>query len=92
MCIEYTQDQVDLLNPTPRDVQLGAIIDQCAGASAKKVIAKRRVGFVTGNVNSYAWVLISLAQLDKIKTYNQLSAYIVELQRERDKEKETSCV
>ena len=92
LCVEYTQYQINLLNTTPRDVQLGATIDQCSGASAKKVIAKRRVDFVTGNVNSYAWVLISLAQLDKIKTYNQLSAYIVELQRERDKEKETSCV
>ena len=39
LCIEYAQDQVDLLNPTSRDVQLGAIIDQCSGASAKKVIA-----------------------------------------------------
>ena len=36
LCVEQTQDQIDLLNPTPRDVQLGAIIDQCSGKSAKK--------------------------------------------------------
>ena len=67
LCIEYTQDQVDLLNPTPRDVQLGVIIDQCSGASAKKVIAKRRIDFVTGNINRYARISNDPAQLEKIK-------------------------
>ena len=84
LCVEQTQDQIDLLNPTPRDVQLGAIIDQCSGKSAKKVIAKRRVNFVTGNINSYARVLNGPAQIEKIKTFNQLTTSIAELRRDRD--------
>ena len=56
------------------------------------MIAKRRVDFVTGNINSYARILNDPAQLEKIKTYNQLSASIAELQRERDEQKETARV
>jgi hypothetical protein len=35
---EMSSDQFELLNPTARarDVQLGAIIDQCTGDAAKK--------------------------------------------------------
>jgi hypothetical protein len=88
--VEITQDQIDLLNPTPRDVQVGAIVDQCAGESAKKVIAKRRIDIVSGNVNSYARVLNGAAQLDKIKTYNQLAASIAIIRKERDEKKEAN--
>ena len=90
LCIEHTKDQVDLLNPTPRDVQIGAIIDQCSGKAAKKMIAKRRVDFVTGNINSYARILNGPAQLEKIKTYNQLAASIAELQRDREERKKAA--
>ena len=82
--VAVSRDQVGLLNPTLRDVQLGAILNQCTGRKAKKVIAKRRVDFVSGNVNSYARILNGSAQLEKIKTCNQLSASIAQLQRERD--------
>ena len=85
--VAVSRDQVGLLNPTFCDVQLGAILDQCTGCKAKKVIAKRRVEFVSGNVNSYARILNGPAQLEKIKTYNQLSASIAQLQRERDVQK-----
>ena len=88
--VEVTQDQVDLLNPTPRDVQIGAIIDQCIGKKAKKKIARRRIDFVTGNVNSYARILNGPAQIEKIKTYNQLSASIAQLQRDREANTEAS--
>ena len=66
--VAITRDQVDLLNPTPRDVQIGAIIDQCTGRKAKKVIAKQRIDFVSGNVNSHACILNGPQQLSKIKT------------------------
>ena len=75
--VEISRDQVDLLNPTPRDVQLGAILDQCTGRKAKKVIANRRIDSITGN--SYARILSGPTQLEKIKTYNQLSASIAQL-------------
>ena len=64
---ELTKDQIDLLNPTARDVQLGAILDQCIGQKAKKIIAKRRIDIVTGNVNSYARMLNGPTQLEKSK-------------------------
>ena len=90
MCVEHSKDQVNLLNPASRDIQIGAIIDQCSGKAAKKVIAKRLVDFVTGNINSYARILNGPAQLEKIKTYNQLAASIAELQRDREERKKAA--
>lgn len=55
--IAISPDQVNLLNPTPRDIQIGAILDQCAGVNATKSIAKRRVEMISGNINSYARIL-----------------------------------
>ena len=86
--IEVSSDQVNLLNPTPRDVQIGAIIDQCTGEAAKKVIAKRRIDIVTGNINSYARVLNGPHQLDKIQTYNELAATMAVLKQEREQQQE----
>jgi hypothetical protein len=34
--VEIMQDQIDLLNPTPRDVQVGAIVDQCAESQLRR--------------------------------------------------------
>ena len=79
-----TNDQVDLLNPTPRDVQMAAILDQCSGKKARKVIAKRRIEFISGNVNSYARILNGPTQLQRIKTFNDLSASVAVLNKERD--------
>jgi hypothetical protein len=83
--IAISSDQVRLLNPTIRDVQVGSIIEQCTGQSAKKVIAKRRIDIVTGNINSYARVLNGPHQLEKIKTYNELAATMAVLKEERTK-------
>ena len=80
--MEISQDQIRLLNPTPRDVQMAAIIDQCSGRKAVKVIAKRRIEFIDGNVNSYARVLNGPDQLKQIKIFNQLSASIGTNQRQ----------
>ena len=79
--IEITNDQASLLSPTPRDVQLAAIIDQCIGNKSKKRIARRRIDFISGNVNSYARILNGPVQLDKIRTYNNLTASLSEYQR-----------
>ena len=81
-------EQVDLINPTPRDVQIGSIIDQCTDKKAEKVIARRRIDFVSGNVNSYARILNGPGQLEKIKSYNQLASSIASLQRERQENNE----
>ena len=88
--VEISKDQVDMLNPTPRDVQIGAIIDQCSGKKATKVIARRRVDFVAGNINSYARILNGPAQLEKIRDFNQMAASVSVLRRERiDKAEKT---
>lgn len=66
------------------------IIDQCIGKKAQKRIAKRRIDFVTGNVNSYARILNGPPQLEKIKTYNQLAAKMAKYQREKDNDSEAA--
>ena len=72
--VEVFADQRKALNPTIRDIQIGAVIDQIFGDKAKTKIAKRCIDFMTGNVNSYAQILNGLAQLDSISTYNNLAA------------------
>lgn len=62
---------------------MAAIIDQCSGQKATKVIAKRRVEMIEGNVYSYARILNGPQQLERIKTFNDLSASIATLQREK---------
>ena len=82
--IFISDEQIDLLNPTPRDVQMGAIIDQCSGKKATKKNAKRCIEFIEGNVNSYARILNGPQQLERIKTFTDLSASIAVLQAEKD--------
>ena len=81
--IDITNNQASLLSPTPFDVHLAAIIDQCIGKKSKKRIARRRIDFISGNVNSYARILNGPVQLDKIRTYNDLTASLSEYQREK---------
>lgn len=88
--VHVSEDQRDLLNPTPRDIQMAAIIDQCSGRKATKVIAKRRIEFIEGNVNSYAKILNGPEQLKRIKAFNQLSASIATHQREKQADKEAA--
>lgn len=88
--VRITDDQVDLLNPTPRDVQIGAILDQCVGKKAEKALAKRRIDFITGNINSYARALNGPREVGKMQTFNQLTASISELQQEKNQQKKAA--
>ena len=88
--IAISSEQVDLLNPTPRDIQIGAIIDQCVGRFSKRRIARRRIDIISGNINSYARILNGPAEMSKIRTYNELTASMAELQKERDEQAELS--
>ena len=58
--------------------------------SAKRNIVKRRIGFITGNVNSYARILNGPTQLDKIKSYNEVAASIALIRKERDERSEVA--
>jgi hypothetical protein len=50
--VECSNEQRKALNPTPHDVQVGAIIDQIFGDNTKTRIAKRHIDIMTRNVNS----------------------------------------
>ena len=41
--VKVSKTQISLLNPTSRDVQIGAVMDACSGAKAKKRISKRQL-------------------------------------------------
>ena len=82
--LEISSDQVGLLNPTTRDVQMAVTIDQYTGTKAKKVIVKHRIEFISSNINIYARILTGPQQLEQIKTFNDLSASISALQREKE--------
>ena len=89
--VTVRNDQRDMLNPTSRDVQLGAILDQCSGSRAHKKIAKRRIEFINGNTNSYARVLNGPDQFEQIKDYNDLASSIAALNKERDDDKKKAA-
>ena len=80
--VEITNNQRIALNPTTRDVQIGAVVGQNFSNKAKTNIAKHRIGFMTGNVNSYAQILIGPSQLERISTYNNLAASLSEYHSE----------
>ncbi len=68
----------------PQDIQIAAIINKKAGKKAKTVITKRCIEFISGNVNSYARILNGPQKLERIQTFNDLSASIAVLKRKRD--------
>lgn len=80
-----TLGQNSLPDPTAQAVQIGAVLDRCVGRKAKEKIAKSRVDFVLGNINSYARILNGAAQLDEIKSYNELAASMTALQSKKQK-------
>lgn len=48
------RDQLLLLNPKPKEVLMGTIMESTImGEAAKKKIAKRRLDMINGKVNSY---------------------------------------
>ena len=51
--LELTTNQIKFLNPDARDIQMGALLDQCSIQKTTKKIAKHCVDFVSGIVNSY---------------------------------------
>ncbi len=81
--VDFTEDQRKLLNPTPRDIQMGAIMNQCGGHMAVKKIAKRCICFISNDVNSYARILNGPPQLQQIGEFNELAANISALQLEK---------
>jgi hypothetical protein len=64
-----------------------AVSSTIFGDKAKTKIAKCRINFMTGNVNSYAGILNGLAQLDSISTYNNLAASLSEYHSELQAQK-----
>ena len=86
--VEFTKDQSKMMNPTVRDLHTGAILSQFFGDKAKTKIARRRIDFMTGNINSYARILNGPSQLASIKTYNDLASSMTEYNNEVNKQKE----
>ena len=83
-----SKTQISLLNLTSRDVQIGAVMEACSGAKAKKRIAKRRTDVVTGNINSYARVCNGPDQLKQLQQYNKLIASLSALNTEDQEQAE----
>ena len=83
-----SKTQISLLNLTSRDVQIGAVMDACSGAKAKKRIAKRRTDMVTGNINSYARLCNEPDQLKQLQQYNELTASLSVLNAEKQEQAE----
>jgi hypothetical protein len=68
---------------------MGWLISDAVGEGAKKKMAKRRVEFISGNVNSYARVMNSQEHLDKATEANGLAAILGEMKADGEEERAT---
>jgi hypothetical protein len=85
--VEMTNDQKTLLKPTMKDVLLGFITYDVKGKGAMQKIAKRKIDFIEGNVNSYSKMLNNPERLEAIKDHAELIAAVAEVTAEADEEK-----
>ena len=92
--VEVTDDQVELLKPSVKHVMMGAILAEAAGKGARKLIAKRRIDIIDGNIGSYSRLLNSDARMEMIRDVNALAAAVAEISKEkldaRDRLKESA--
>ncbi|KAI2494151.1 hypothetical protein MHU86_20383 [Fragilaria crotonensis] len=81
--VEMNDDQVELLKPTQKNVMMGSILKDSAGKGALKLIAKRRIDMIDGNVGSYSRVLNSTGRMEMIRDVNALAAAVAVISKER---------
>ena len=84
--VEMNDDQVEL-KPTQKNVMMGSILKDSAGKGALKLIAKRRIDMIDGNVGSYSRVLNSTGRMKMIRDVNALSAAVAVISKEKVDEK-----
>lgn len=82
--VHIKDDQMKLLKPTQKDVVMGCILQDTMGPGAVKLIAKRRIDALDGNVGSYSRLLNSSARLQQIKEVNALAAAVAEITRDKE--------
>ena len=82
--VEVKAHQIKLLKPSHKNVVMGCILQDTMGPGAAKLIAKRRIDALDGNVGSYSRLLNSSARLKQIKEVNTLAAAVAEITRDKD--------
>ncbi|KAI2510833.1 hypothetical protein MHU86_3619 [Fragilaria crotonensis] len=82
--VDVKADQIKLLKPTHKNVVMGFILKDTMGPGATKLIAKRRIDALDGNVGSYSRLLNSSARLEQIKEVNALAAAVAEITRDKE--------
>ena len=82
--VDVSADQIKLLKPTHKDIVMGSILRETIGIGAVKLIAKRRIDALDGNIGSYSRLLNSSARLKQIQEVNALTASVAEITRDID--------
>ena len=85
--VDIKIDQIKLLKPSHNNVVMGCILQDTMGPGAAKLIAKRRIDALDGNVGSYSCLLNSNARLEQIREVNTLTAAVAEITRDKDNAK-----
>ncbi|GFH45620.1 hypothetical protein CTEN210_02094 [Chaetoceros tenuissimus] len=81
--VAISSDQKNLLNPSYQDVLMGHIKYDMKGEGAVKKLAKRKLDFICGNVNSYSKLLNGPERLEQVVEANKLVANIAAVQEEQ---------
>jgi hypothetical protein len=74
-----------MLNPRMKDVNMDQILHDSLGHGAK-ILAKRRINMISGNMNSCARLLNSKEQLDKTVEATELAAIIGEMRADAEED------
>ena len=82
--VDIKIDQIKLLKASYNNVVMGCTLQDTMGPGAAKLIAKRRIDALDGNVGSYSRLLNSTARLNQIKEVNTLAAAVVEITRDKE--------
>ena len=85
--LSITNEQINLLASTSKDVVQGSIIENAMGDGAKKKIAKRRINMFEGNIASYSRVVNSTEQLQAMEELNALTSVLDEIRADIDEDK-----
>ena len=76
-------EQQQMLNPTPRDMFMGHIIDHSVGEKACRRIAKRRLDYISGGVASYSRCLTNKSNMKSVQETYDVAAGIAILTEEK---------
>ena len=88
--VEMSETQLNLLNPSYKDVVRGFLTYSAKGKGALSKIAKRKIDMIDGNPSSWAKLLNDGKRLKQIKDHNDMIAAVAEVTADVERRREVN--